>query len=159
MTTPSLIFEMKLPRFRSWELITGSLILKENAAAAGIKFLATSGCTGHQYSQSYLLPGRGCLPPSEAIVPKIWEVETRPVYLPAVKGVEGNFFIIQPFEVTVLGVERSDLGIHLDANVPGSAGCIVIRDRQHWIIFQRKMFELSQKGINRLPLEVKYTIA
>lgn len=159
MFVPTLIFEMKLPKFRSWELLTGSLTLKETAASAGIKFLATSGCCGHQYSQSYLLPGRGCLPPSEAIAPKSWEIDTSPVYLPAVKGINGNFYPIKPFAVTVLGVTRSDLGLHQDTNVPGSAGCVVIRDKQHWQILQERLQRYASQGIKKLPLTVKYTIA
>lgn len=159
MTAPSLIFEMQLPRFRSWELIPGSLILKETAAAAGIKFLATSGCCAYQYDKSFLIKGRGCLPPSDIILPKTWEVETRAVQLLQVKGVEGNFYPIKPFAVSVLGVQRSDLGIHKDANAPGSAGCLVIRDLSHWDIFQEKMRAFALKGIQRLPLTVKYTIA
>lgn len=159
MATPSLIFEMQLPRFRSWELITGSLILKETAAAAGIKFLATSGCCAYQYDKSFLIPGRGCLPPSEVLAPKTWEVETRAIELQQVKGVEGNFYAIKPFAVSFMGVRRSDLGVHQDANAPGSAGCIVIRDRDHWKLFQEKMKSLSLKGLQRLPLTVKYTIA
>lgn len=159
MTAPSLIFEMRLPKFRSWELITGSLILKETAASAGIKFLATSGCTAYQYDKSFLIPGRGCLPPSEVLAPKTWEVETRAIELLQVRGVEGNFYAIKPFAVSIMGVKRSDLGIHKDANVPGSAGCLVICDLNHWEIFQEKMKALSLRGLQRLPLTVKYTIA
>lgn len=158
MFIPTLTFDMKLPKFRSWELLTGSLTLKETANAAGIKFLATSGCCAYQYDKSFLIPGRGCLPPSEVLAPKTWEVETRAIELQQVKGVEGNFYAIKPFAVSFMGVRRSDLGIHQDANVPGSAGCIVIRDREHWKLFQEKMRGFALKGIQRLPLVVKYTI-
>jgi hypothetical protein len=153
---PTLVFEMFLPKTRVWELLTGTLTLKEFPHAAGIKFLATSGSVGYQYQQSFLLKSRGCLPPSDLITPNKYHIESKAIELNHVKGVAGKFYPIRPFAVSAMGVTRSDLGIHRDANVPGSAGCIVITDKMHWEIYQDKMIALALKGITNIPLTVKY---
>lgn len=45
---------------------------------------------------------------------------------------------IFPFEVNLGGLSRGDFGIYFDANVPG-AGCIVIRQQDHWDLFRNQM--------------------
>lgn len=158
MFLPTLTFEMPLPKLRIWELATGKLILKEDPKSTNIKLKATSGAIAYQFSNSYLIVKRGCLPPSAAIAPKSWEVETKPITLPQVKGVGGNFYAIKPFAVSVFGVQRSDLGIHYDGTAAGSAGCIVILDRGHWTYFEEKMQQICNRGIPRLALTVIYPI-
>jgi hypothetical protein len=74
--------------------------------------------------------------------------------MPQIKGVEGNFYKINPHEVkTDKGGVRGDFGIHLDANVPGSMGCIVM-DRKNFDGFEKRMKSLS---LNELPLSVIYS--
>lgn len=159
MFTPKLKFQMELPKSRSWSLEEGQLVLIDQEGSAGIRFSATSGIVGCQFESSFLYPGRGCLPPSTAIAPQKWTVNTAPVFLPGVRGVAGNFYPIEPFLVNVHGVRRSDLGIHFDANVPGSSGCIVLRLKDHWQLFQDKILTLASKGQRFIPLEVVYTIS
>jgi hypothetical protein len=52
--------------------------------------------------------------------------------MPGVRGVEGNFYKINPHMVTVNGVQRGDFGVHFDANAPGSSGCVVLRTAVGW---------------------------
>lgn len=105
----------------------------------------------YQYHGAWKIPRRGCIPP------RTWELSTQRLWLPNVKGVEGSFYGIAPFMVTVDGVQRGDFGIHFDANVPGSAGCIVIKQQDHWDIFRKVMAEYNSLRIKSVPLEVTYT--
>ncbi len=52
-------------------------------------------------------------------------------------GIAGKFYKINPHLVKVKGTTRGDFGIHFDANVPGTAGCIGIEDPQQWAGFQK----------------------
>ncbi len=88
---------------------------------------ASSSYSTKQYPESFHDWG-GYLPP-EYRVPGLpnWLVDITPIDLSHVKGVGGNFYRIHPFEVrTDKQGKRSDFGIHLDANAPGSLGCIVL---------------------------------
>ncbi|GET43002.1 hypothetical protein [Microseira wollei] len=76
--------------------------------------------------------------------------------MPGVKGIEGMFYPIKPF-VQVNGIQRGDFGIHADANVPGSAGCIVLPPKGNgWKVFPERMTEIAAAGLFRIPLPVVY---
>jgi len=156
--SPSLEFHLTLPKSKTFELIEGYLVIKQESNKAGVRLLATSGCRGYQYQNSWLVKGKGCIPPSKAIQPKQqWSVSTQRLWLPEVKGVEGSFYAIAPFQVSVLGVTRGDLGVHFDANVPGSAGCVVIRSQAHWDLFRLAMQQMRNAGYQQILLTVIYS--
>lgn len=128
--------------------------LKLIAGDKNILYSCTSGLPGFQNLGSSVRRGKGRIPSClQAKITNYW-VTTEPVYLPKVKGVEGNFYPITPFTVSVSGAIRSDLGIHADRNVPGSAGCLVINLEDHWKQFQSEMKILANQGIIKLPLMV-----
>jgi hypothetical protein len=77
--------------------------------------------------------------------------------MPQVRGVEGNFYKINPHMVTVNGVQRGDFGVHFDANAPGSAGCVVLRTDIGWQAFEKDMKNLLTRGVNEIPLLVSYS--
>lgn len=155
--SPSLEFYMSLPREPIFTLVKGFLLVKTELGAAGIKLQALSGCTRYQYRGAWREKGRGCLPPSTIIAPTKYTVSTQRLWLPHVRGVEGSFYAIAPFMVTAApGIQRGDFGIHFDANMPGSAGCIVLPLQDHWDVFRHLMADFRFKGIKQLPLTVKY---
>ena len=120
-------------------------------------WMAASSHSTKQYPESFHERG-GYLPP-EYRVPGLnnWTVDTRPVDLTHVKGVEGNFYRIEPFEVqTDRGTTRSDFGIHLDANAPGSLGCIVMSG-DRFSSFEQWMKTLRMNSCKKLPLFVHYS--
>ncbi len=77
-------------------------------------------------------PGKGPIPANNVIGVDCYSVSTTPIYMPGVKGVEGNFYKINPHMVTVNGLKRGDFGVHFDANAPGSSGCVVLRTSVGW---------------------------
>jgi len=85
-------------------------------------------------------------------------VDLTPINLKNIKGVEGNFYKINPFTViTDKGMQRGDFGIHLDANVPGSLGCIVL-EREKFIDFEKEIVLIKKQfNIKELPLFVQYS--
>ena len=98
------------------------------------------------------------LPPSYR-VPTLnqWRVSTSPEDSSRVRGVEGNFYRISPYEVvTDRGGVRSAFGIHRDANLPGSAGCIVMSD-DRFRYFENSMTRIRSEGHNSIPLIVVYS--
>lgn len=130
---------------RTSQLIEGNLTFTRDGGQL-LRVVATSGSAGYQYPGAHSVRGRGCLPPS-----RTWKISTSGYYL-ATKGVEGMFYHITPDPF--LG--RSELGLHRDANVPGSAGCIVVRSST---IFNEKVVPLidSLKGKqSHIPLSVIY---
>jgi hypothetical protein len=101
-----------------------------------IDYLATSGCAQWQQPGDEWARGKGPIPAGFE-----YKIPTTPYWLPT-RGIEGYFFHIQPDPVSDSGNTRSELGIHFDANAPGSAGCIVLK---------------NLSGIKSIPLSVKYT--
>jgi hypothetical protein len=135
----------RLKQAKSNQLIDGSLTFFEDGQEK-FKVDATSGIAGHQYAGAHTVPRKGCLPPSDN-----WKISTSGYYLKT-KGVEGMFYHITPDPQ----FGRSELGLHRDANVPGSAGCIVVRDSK---IFNDKVVpfvnSLKDKQ-SQIPLSVVY---
>jgi hypothetical protein len=138
----------------------GRLLLRDTASdSTKAVWTATSSLAGKQYAESFHERG-GLIPPAYRLKKGSggdWRVETVPVPLPNVKGVSGNFYKIVPFEVvTDQNGKRSDFGIHLDANVPGSMGCIVL-NKTNFTEFEEKMKSLAKEGIKQVPLVVIYS--
>jgi len=114
---------------------------------------ATSSVESKQQGESFHNKG-GLIPPQYRCGIPCWYVETKPIPMPSVKGVEGNFYKINPHSVTTdKGGVRGDFGIHLDANVPGSMGCIVM-DKTRFADFERVIKTVKEKSI---PLFVFYS--
>ena len=121
-------------------------------------WIASSSSAGRQYPENFHKRG-GFLPPTYRTKNvKKYEVETKPLNLKHVKGCEGNFYKITPFKVeTDQGGTRSDFGIHLDANKPGSLGCIVM-DLYRFQDFEKTITLLRHKGnIKSIPLFNQYS--
>jgi hypothetical protein len=141
-----LLFTMELKP--STELLYGNLELTYSDGTQ-INYLATSGCTQWQQPEDQSARARGPIPQGIYAIPTVpYWVDTR--------GVEGWFFHITPDPVTIDGVTRGEFGIHFDANVPGSAGCIVLRNFPGWQRFCERMEAIANSGIRTIPLEVKY---
>jgi hypothetical protein len=120
-------------------------------------WLATSSYATKQYAESFHERG-GLLPPQYRVKQLTnYTVRTKPLNLSHHKGVKGNFYQIFPFSVqTDKGGQRSDFGIHLDANVEGSLGCIVMNAKR-FQQFEQAMTKLRSVGIAEIPLFVQYS--
>lgn len=160
---PRLEFSMQLASGTGWEIAEGTLLIKKDINNAGVKLRATSGLAGYQAKGSWRIKGRGYIPPSVQIIPQQWSVSTQNLWLPKVRGVEGSFYAIAPFSVNLGGLSRGDFGIHADAGFPaksagnaGSAGCIVIRQQDHWDIFREQMEAFRLENIQAVALFVSY---
>lgn len=144
---------------KSANLIEGRLLLLDSdMPTLANTYIATSGLPNNQRYESLWLPGRGSIPPNNLTGIKHYTVCTTPLLLPKTPGVEGEFYKISPYTVKVNAeVERGDFGIHRDANVPGSSGCVVLRTQIGWDEFQRDMKKLCRDGVNEIPLLVSYS--
>ena len=120
-------------------------------------WIATSSHAALQDKEDFHQKG-GLIPPAYRC-PDLgsWTVETNPISMPNNKGVQGSFYKINPYLVkTDKGGSRGDFGIHLDANVEGSLGCIVM-DERRFKIFENWMSKIKQEGFKELPLTVIYS--
>jgi hypothetical protein len=143
-----LIFTMSLAV--SQELIKGSLVLKYPSGEE-INYLATSGLPDWQRPEDQWARGKGPIPAREG-----YRIPTTPYPLDT-RGIEGYFFHITPDPVIGSGDRiRSELGIHYDANVPGTSGCIGLINRDGWNGFCRRMTKIAELGVKSLSLKVKY---
>jgi len=143
---------------RTEEIIEGRLLLIDTEVAAiANTYIAASGLPNYQRFDCLSTPGRGSIPPNSLVGVNSYSVSTTPLYMPDIKGVEGNFYKINPDTVTVNGVQRGDFGIHFDANVPGSSGCLVIRTAVGWQAFEKNMKALLTSGVNKIQLLVSYS--
>jgi hypothetical protein len=143
---------------RTTELIEGRLLLIDSEPISITNtYIATSGLPNNQRFDCLALPGRGAIPQNSLVEIDCYWVETKPIYMPQVRGVEGNFYKIEPHTVTINGVERGDFGVHFDANVPGSSGCVVLRTTIGWQAFEKDMRLLLTNGITEIPLLVSYS--
>lgn len=99
----------------------------------------------------------GLLPANKDTQTKSYSVVLTPVDLSNNKGVAGNFYPIKPHVIkTINGKYRSDVGIHLAADKPGSLGCIAM-DKFNFDEFEQYMDDLRKRGIKEIPLFVQYT--
>jgi hypothetical protein len=140
-------FSMKLEE--SSKLLVGKLELW-NGGVLENTLSATSSYPGKQYPYSWREKG-GVIPPDEP-----YQMETTPIYMPEIRGVEGNFYRITPFETQTIGDLRGDFGGHNDKNAPGSLGCIVFPTALGWKRFQEFMKKVAALGVRSIPLKVSY---
>lgn len=146
MQQHQLIFTMSLAI--SQKLIQGNLrlIYPDNQT---IDYLATSGLPDWQRQEDQWVRGKGPIPAGE------YKIPVEPYWLDT-RGVEGYFFHITPDPVGSGNRIRSELGIHYDANVPGTSGCIGLINKEGWEGFCRRMAQISSLGIKSVPLKVEY---
>lgn len=141
----------KFPASHSTRLLMEGTLQFYRGANKEIEVLATSGSIGYQYRGAEKIVGKGQIPEGNH-----WKINTKGYWLDT-KGVEGIFFHITPDPYRGNGFSRSELGLHRDANVPGSAGCIVVRDSQifnNQIVSYLTGLSREQETVN---LTVQYT--
>ena len=147
MTSHQLIFTM--PLGISQNLILGNLRLIYPDKTP-IDYLATSGLPNYQRPDDQWARGKGPIPAGDK-----YEIPTEPYWLET-RGVEGNFFHISPDPVGSGDRTRSELGIHWDANVPGTSGCIGLINWGGWEGFCRRMATIASLGVKNISLKVEY---
>jgi hypothetical protein len=153
---PSLFLVFNQHFDRDYGLDWGRLSLNQLNPDKTLKiWTATSSVANLQKPEDFHQRG-GIIPPHYRCGIPCWTVKTAPISMPTIKGVEGNFYKIDPHIVTTdKGAKRGDFGIHRDANVPGSMGCIVLSDDRF------KDFEAAMRSIKNLnpsiPLFVFYS--
>jgi hypothetical protein len=147
MSQHQLIFT--LPLATSKNLILGSLTLHYPDGQI-IDYLATSGLPDYQRPGDEWIRGKGPIPGGDA-----YQIPTEPYWLNT-RGVEGFFFHITPDPVGFGDRIRSELGIHWDANVPGTSGCVGLINWEGWEGFCRRMANIASLGIEKVRLKVKY---
>jgi len=136
-------------------LDNGRLTLNSLSKGCLKVWVATSSQSSTQLAEGFHYRG-GMIPPQYRCknLPNYF-VETTPINLPNNPGVRGAFYKILPFEVTTdKGGKRGDFGVHLDANVPGSMGCIVMNEF-NFADFKRTAQKYSD--IKMIPLFVQYS--
>lgn len=153
----TLLFHQHL--VKSAKLNEGRLLLIDSATnKIANTYIATSGLPNYQTVDGLCLPGRGAIPQNNSIGLDRYTVDTSPLYLPNVKGVEGDFYKIRPDTVsTSNGTLPGDFGIHFDANVPGSSGCVVLRTNVGWEAFKNDIQALLAAGTREIALLVSYS--
>jgi len=148
-----LLFKMELKT--STKLLEGTLEALDASGVVQHTFRVTSGLAGFQKKGDQGTKNLGPIPSCEKVGITSYAVKTKGDNQSDVKGVEGMFYHITPDPVKVGSVERSEFGIHFDANVPGSAGCIVLRDKSEWTRFKAFM-KAYNKDYSHISLIVKY---
>jgi hypothetical protein len=140
------------------ELLTGKMEFRKNGVAYN-EITTTSSLPGRQYSGAWERKGGLIVPTNicKAVTGKGLSVKTTPIYMPDVRGVSGNFYPIEPFLIQTGGDERGDWGIHNDANMPGSLGCIVAETEKGWAAVQREFKVLEKLGVRVIDLIVEYS--
>ncbi len=155
LAQPFLIFSMQLDN--TPQLNQGRLVLYDWDKGHIGRWVATSGLGMYQKIGGWSKQGGGVCPAAYQCNPTFanhW-MQVTPLDLSGTKGVEGNAYPITPFEVrTKEGVERSDLLVHRDANVPGSMGCIVLPDDEFSDFEKAVARELI--GYEKIKLWIQY---
>ena len=146
MNQHQLVFAM--PLGQSQNLITGTLKLIYPDGKE-VNYLATSGLPDYQRQGDEWVRGKGPIPEGD------YKIPTEPYWSDA-RGVEGLFFHITPDPVGSGDRIRSELGIHFDANVPGTSGCIGVINREGWNGFCRRMATIASLRVESISLKVKY---
>jgi hypothetical protein len=147
------LFKMQLAN--SSRLIWGNLFLFDAAGNQIFDAVATSGQPGYQGADDLWTPRLGAIPALSGL-----KLDTQGIYMPSTQGVNGWFFKIDPFWFTNPRTgrqERGDFGVHFDANVPGSSGCIVIQNKRTFDRFRDIMVAARAAGVNQIPIEINYT--
>ena len=141
------VFSMDLEP--SQALRAGTLTFFDASGGVVRKEPATSGLPGYQ-TDKHLWTRGACPVPS---VPG-QTIHFGDGYILGARGIAGWFFPMSPDPImrgSIVG--RSEIGLHRDANVPGTAGCIGLllsrADYNEFVAWAQKF--------GTLPLEVKYT--
>jgi hypothetical protein len=142
-----LIFTMQLRI--SQELIVGNLKLIYPDGQE-VDYQATSGLPNWQRPEDQWTRGKKPIPAGEK-----YQIPSQPYWLDT-RGVEGFFFHITPDPVGSGERIRSELGIHFDANHPGTSGCIGLITEIGWTGLCRRTAQIASLGIPNLPLRVRY---
>ena len=98
---------------RTPELVEGRLLLLDSVPCIINTYIATSGLPNNQRFDCLSSSGKGPIPQNSLIEIDSYKVSTTPIYMPEVRGVEGNFYQIDPHEVKINGTLRGDFGVHL----------------------------------------------
>lgn len=141
----------------SIKLVEGSLSIMDDAIET-MSFKATSGLQTFQYLDAQSLIGRGPIPSCKKIGIAAYTVRTSLYDLSSDPEVDENFYYIEPDPVDVDGLLRGEFGIHFDADSPGSAGSIVLRDKGEWQKFEGFMKSYLDEGNPGINLVVEYTM-
>jgi N-acetylmuramoyl-L-alanine amidase len=142
-------FEMELAP--SKELILGKLTFYNDRKAQIGTWVATSGQPGFQTAEHYRTKKKGLCPPYKGL-----EILTAGYPLTTI-GVEGMFYPIVPSPIP--GYGRSEIGLHKDANVPGSSGCIVVTSSESFEDLVVPMLRLAKNcGRKALDLTINYIV-
>lgn len=135
-----------------WGRLTLNHLEKGNLA---IWTATSSGASRQTYEKQFLR--NGCLPANNNTITKKYHILTTPEDSRHVKGVEGSFYRIYPNHIkTTQNTTRSYCGIHKDANLPGSFGCIVMTP-DRFKNFESWMQRLKKIGVTQLPLQTQYS--
>lgn len=120
------------------------------------RYIALSGLAGFQTWKDQDSVGRGPIPRSDVAKINCYKVNTNPVFVPASQqpGIAGNFYEIFP---SYVANGRGLFGVHFDANVRGTAGCIGVVNVSAWAAFEERMKGFSSMGISQLPLMIGYS--
>lgn len=119
-------------------------------------WIATSSISSRQ-SYNKQFEKYGCIPANNNTVDKKYHILTTPEDSRHVKGVEGSFYRVYPNQIrTVRNTIRTAIGIHKDANLPGSLGCIVMCATR-FASFEKQMSLLKSRGVSKIPLQVQYS--
>ena len=154
-----LFFSMQLDN--TPQLNRGRIFLIDDNRGIIGRWIATSGVGSFQDVGDWSKQGGGVIPALYEVQnpPPFYKVAVEPINLSHKKGIEGNGYVISPFEVVTKtktgAVKRSDLLIHKDANTPGSLGCIVLPP-QEFEDFE-KLFGREAKDLPYVKLSVGYT--
>jgi len=146
MTRHNLSFTMTLGLSRN--LIVGNLKLIYPDGQE-VDYLATSGLPDWQRPEDQWSRGKGPIPAGE------YEIPSQPYWLET-RGVEGLFFHITPDPVGSGDRIRSELGVHFDANMPGTSGCVGLTDWEQWEGFCKRLRNIAALGVEFIPLKVQY---
>ncbi|MFO0544406.1 MAG: hypothetical protein ACK5Z3_11610, partial [Pseudanabaena sp.] len=142
-------FQMDLSDTPSDTLILGELAILDGDSVIKT-FPATSGRVPHQHKRSQSLKARGPIPSCDSVRLDSYFVRTNPLDRSENPGIGGNFYWVDiPEKVTIDRIERSEFGIHFDANqdiFPGSAGCIVFSDETEWDSFEKFIADYNTQG-------------
>lgn len=158
ITSPPVCLFFTAELRRSQELLCGRLyLISTNGFRITNRYIAASGLPGYQDYDNLSRKGYGSIPDSTFLDRNGYEVSTIPVDMSERKGIEGSFYPITPFEVKMTNVVRGDFGIHKDANVPGTSGCIGLVTDIAWEEFKSDMVFFSRQGFKSLPLLVAYS--
>jgi|GEM_PF-1408741 hypothetical protein len=152
-------FQMDLSDTPSDTLILGELAILDGDSVIKT-FPATSGRVPHQHKRSQSLKARGPIPSCDSVRLDSYFVRTNPLDRSENPGIGGNFYWVDiPEKVTIDRIERSEFGIHFDANqdiFPGSAGCIVFSDETEWDSFEKFIADYNTQGFSHISLVVEY---